>query len=91
MNTGTRLALQAVIQGLRSSGAIGAGALAVIVDELRYASREAEEHLLCTESRQIDRLAHDLADGLGFECLRDVNGQTRLGSDRADRSSKMPT
>ena len=67
MDEGTRLAFRALILGLRNSGQMGSSALAVVLDELRYAARDARETLHEYDADQLDRLAGELRhprDGL---------------------------
>ncbi|UAK23727.1 hypothetical protein [Sphingomonas nostoxanthinifaciens] len=61
MDVGTSLALCAIVRGLRSSGTITPHTMTVIVDELRYAAREAKDSLFDSEATMIDRLAAELA------------------------------
>lgn len=60
MDQGTRLALVAILHGLRKSGQLSGHALTVITDELRYAARDARDLLLDYEGAQIEQLSHDL-------------------------------
>ena len=67
MDQGTRLALRAIVQGLRRSGQIGDHSMKVIVDELRYAAQDAEDLLFDDEARQITTLAGELQAPRGID------------------------
>lgn len=60
METGTRLALEAIVLGLRRSGALHEHAMIVIIDELRMAAQQARESLHDHAGTEIERLAATL-------------------------------
>jgi hypothetical protein len=60
MDEGTRLGLRAILCGLRDAGVLGDHALTVMVDELRYAARDAAERLYDSDSKTLTRLASEL-------------------------------
>lgn len=69
MDEGTRLVLLAVLRGLRRSGQVSNHGISVIVDELRYAARDAREMLFDAEAQQILLLAEEIGrrDEIGVE------------------------
>ena len=79
MEPGTKLALQAILQGLRRSGVLGDHAMAVIIDELRYAAREADEQLFARSGRQIEELAEDLHQRRDFAGIEGGQGIAAFG------------
>ena len=60
MDTGSRLAIRALILGMRRAGQLGPHAVTVINDELRLAAREAREALYEPDADAIELLALEI-------------------------------
>ena len=60
MDVGSRLAIRALLMGMRRAGQLGPHALVVINDELRLAAREAREALYDPDADAIELLAVEI-------------------------------